>query len=403
MLIRKENSMKNIKNLSRFAIVATQFILMTSNAQINADTVKGLNAQQQSLAAIAALAGKGDLVPLQAAFNDGLNAGWTINELKEAMVHLYAYAGFPRSLNGLNILWAVVNARKQKGIKDVLGKEPSPVPADKSKLEAGTALQAKLLGRSMKVSIADFAPIIDVFLKEHLFWDIFARDNLNFKTRELITISTLAGLGNAENQLRSHIGVSMYNGITEPQLQNWVSVIQTKVGSKEGKAASQALFTVLHPGHNDTSATSAIDITTDNTKPEAGIKKAPENIFPKGEKITNSNFTGDVWLQNLVDNDSLNDTRVGSVTFEPGARTKWHYHPDGQILLAIGGTGFYQEKGSAKKILHKGDVVKCPPDVPHWHGASNDDEFVQVAISGSRKGATVWLQAVTGEEYNSDK
>ena len=84
--------MKNIKNLSRFAIVATQFILMTSNAQINADTVKGLNAQQQSLAAIAALAGKGDLVPLQAAFNDGLNAGWTINELKEAMVHLYAYA-----------------------------------------------------------------------------------------------------------------------------------------------------------------------------------------------------------------------------------------------------------------------------------------------------------------------
>jgi quercetin dioxygenase-like cupin family protein len=129
--------------------------------------------------------------------------------------------------------------------------------------------------------------------------------------------------------------------------------------------------------------------------------QAPETIFPKGEKITNNNFIGTAWLQPLVAGDSLNPTAVGNVTFEPGARTKWHLHPAGQILLATGGVGYYQEKGSPKKLLRKGDVVKCPPNVPHWHGASRDQKFIQIAITSSQNGATVWLQPVTDEEYNS--
>jgi aryl-alcohol dehydrogenase-like predicted oxidoreductase len=67
--------------------------------------------------------------------------------------------------------------------------------------------------------------------------------------------------------------------------------------------------------------------------------------------------------QMLMNADSLNSISVGNVTFEPGARSKWHLHPAGQILLVTGGVGYYQEKGSPKKILHKGDVVKCPPNV----------------------------------------
>ncbi len=122
-------------------------------------------------------------------------------------------------------------------------------------------------------------------------------------------------------------------------------------------------------------------------------------IFPKGEKITNSNFVGNAWLTSLVTGDRINYNAVGSVTFEPGARTNWHSHPAGQIILAIGGVGYYQEKGSLKKILHKGDVVKCLPNVPHWHGASPDQEFIQIAITGRQKGPTEWLQAVTEEEY----
>lgn len=125
-----------------------------------------------------------------------------------------------------------------------------------------------------------------------------------------------------------------------------------------------------------------------------------ESIFPKGEKITNKNFTGTAYLKMLLEADSINTLSVGNVTFEPGARTKWHSHPAGQILLAIDGIGYYQEKGQPKKILQKGDVIKCPANKPHWHGASIDTVFVQVAITGREKGETIWLEAVTNDEYS---
>jgi quercetin dioxygenase-like cupin family protein len=134
---------------------------------------------------------------------------------------------------------------------------------------------------------------------------------------------------------------------------------------------------------------------------QEGNKLADETtIFPKGEKIENDNFTGIAWVSFLARGDSTNQTSVGNVTFEPGARTNWHSHPAGQILLATGGVGYYQEKGSSKKILRKGDVVKCPPNVPHWHGASSDQEFVHVAITGREKGPTEWLEPVTDGEYS---
>lgn len=123
-------------------------------------------------------------------------------------------------------------------------------------------------------------------------------------------------------------------------------------------------------------------------------------LYPKGEKITNSNFIGNAWLTWLVEADSINENSVGSVTFEAGARTNWHLHPAGQIILATGGVGFYQEKDSPKRILEKGDAVKCPPNVPHWHGASPDQEFIQIAITSRQNGPTEWLQAVTDEEYS---
>lgn len=360
--------------------------------------IQALDKKERSLVLIAALAGKGDLLRLNKAFNEGLNAGLTINELKEAMVQLYAYAGFPRSLNGLSTLRTVVDERKKKGITDELGKEPSPLAADKTKLEQGTELQAKLLGSSMKTSTADFAPIIDVFLKEHLFRDIFGRDNLDFRTRELITISALAGLGGADAQLKSHIGVSMYNGVTEPQLNQFVRIIQTGVGAKEGAAAKNALQAALQ--QKQAEKTGAKVANSKGIKPDTTADLFL--VFAKGEKIISKNFTGAVWLQNLVNSDSANDIKVGNVTFEPGARTAWHFHPGGQILLVTIGTGYYQEKGSGKRTLHKGDVIKCPPNLPHWHGASNDDGFVQVAVTATSKGETVWLQPVSNKEYNEE-
>ncbi|WP_276481481.1 cupin domain-containing protein [Paraflavitalea pollutisoli] len=127
---------------------------------------------------------------------------------------------------------------------------------------------------------------------------------------------------------------------------------------------------------------------------------AQEPVFAKGGKITNDNFTGNVWLNSLVAADSVNQVAVGSVTFEPRARTKWHSHPAGQIILALDGVGYYQEKGGPKKLIRKGETVKCPPNIPHWHGASKDSGFVQVAITGREKGDTEWLDAVNEQEYD---
>lgn len=144
----------------------------------------------------------------------------------------------------------------------------------------------------------------------------------------------------------------------------------------------------------------SISCTQHNNSAQTTASESQELIFAKGKQITNDNFTGVTWLENLIQTDSLNQNSVGSVTFEPGARSKWHTHPAGQILLAIDGIGYYQEKGQAKKILRKGDAIKCPPNIPHWHGASADTKFIQVAITGREKGETVWLEAVTDQEYH---
>ena len=125
-------------------------------------------------------------------------------------------------------------------------------------------------------------------------------------------------------------------------------------------------------------------------------------IFPEGRKIDNDNFTGIAWLTMLAESDSLNPMYAGNVMFEPGTRTNWHSHPTGQLLIVTNGEGYYQERGQPKRILHKGDAVKCPPDTPHWHGASPISEFTHIAISSSQNGPTLWLEKVTDEVYRGN-
>lgn len=127
-----------------------------------------------------------------------------------------------------------------------------------------------------------------------------------------------------------------------------------------------------------------------------------KSVFPKGEIIDNDYFSGTAWLQMLVTDTKNFDTTIGNVTFDPGVRNNWHSHPGGQILLCTKGKGYYQEKGKTIQLLKEGDVVEVLPDVVHWHGATLDGEFAHIAISPqSHKGAVVWMEPVTDEEYNS--
>ena len=125
-------------------MLASIFVVMFSNAAVSeAQTMKneGLNAKQKSIVPIAAFTASGDMEKLKTALNEGLDAGLTVNEIKEVLIQMYAYAGFPRSLNGIDAFMGVLEEREKKGIKDESGKEPGPMPADKSSIELGTEIQ----------------------------------------------------------------------------------------------------------------------------------------------------------------------------------------------------------------------------------------------------------------------
>lgn len=132
--------------------------------------------------------------------------------------------------------------------------------------------------------------------------------------------------------------------------------------------------------------------------------KEPEQIFPKGKAGPSTNFTGKAWNTGLVESDTVYNTAVGNVYFEPGARSNWHSHPAGQILIITGGTGYHQIKGQPKQTIRKGDVIKCPPNILHWHGASVDTGLQQIYIlPQSEKGMVDWKDAVNEQEYTADK
>ncbi len=123
-------------------------------------------------------------------------------------------------------------------------------------------------------------------------------------------------------------------------------------------------------------------------------------IFANGVKIDNDNFNGTAWLTMLAKPDSLNQMYAGNVRFEPGVRTNWHLHPAGQILIITNGEGYYQEEGKPKRILRKGDALKCPPNIRHWHGASPKSELSHIAISSGQNGPTQWFQPVSDKDYS---
>jgi quercetin dioxygenase-like cupin family protein len=128
-----------------------------------------------------------------------------------------------------------------------------------------------------------------------------------------------------------------------------------------------------------------------------------EPTFPKGEISTTNNHTGTVWLKLLNVPDSVINCAIAQATFAPGAKLDWHIHPLGQILMITDGTGYYQEKGKPIQIVHKGDIIKCTPGVPHWHGAAPNSSFTYIAVSNGKNNETKWLGRVTDEEYKNAK
>lgn len=124
------------------------------------------------------------------------------------------------------------------------------------------------------------------------------------------------------------------------------------------------------------------------------------HVFEKGKAGPGELFTGQVWVKGLISDDTVFTTGGGEVYFEAGARSNWHSHPSGQILIVTAGTGYHQIKGQPIEVIHKGDVVKCPPNVSHWHGASKDASMSHIYIvPNTERGIVEWGNPVTDEEY----
>jgi alkylhydroperoxidase/carboxymuconolactone decarboxylase family protein YurZ len=242
--------MKQLKILLLSGLFSVGLVQL-SNAQQSMSVIQTLNAKEQNIITISAFTAKGDLVQLQNALTNGLDAGLTINEIKEVLVHLYAYCGFPRSLQGINTFMAVLETRKAKGITDKLGKQSMPVKDDGSKYLRGKNVLEALTGqpeKEPKTGYAAFSPVIDTFLKEHLFADIFGRDILTYSEREIATLSALISLGGVEPMMQGHMRIALHLGMTESKLGEIASLIETKVGIKEANDARRVLLAVKSGG-----------------------------------------------------------------------------------------------------------------------------------------------------------
>ena len=308
---------------------------------------------------LSAATARGDQTALAAALKDGFAAGLTLNEAKELVGQLYAYCGFPRALNA-----AATLMKAAAEVKPEAGRAPSAFKPGYEALRDGAANQAKLCGAPVKGELFDFHPQLDEYLKAHLFGDIFARDNLDWRAREIATIAALAARPETEPQMKAHVAIGRNNGVTDAQASAIVARVR-RPAAPERLPADWSAFPVGKP--NDAYA---------------------------------QYFSGRSFLAPV----STEQVGVFAVAFEPGCRNNWHVHHatkgGGQILICTAGEGYYQEWGKPAVRMKPGDRVNIPAGVKHWHGAAPDCWFQHLAVEVPGEGGrNEWLEPVDDAAY----
>ncbi|MBT64980.1 MAG: carboxymuconolactone decarboxylase [Puniceicoccaceae bacterium] len=280
----------------------------------------------------------------------------------------------------------MLETRKASGIEDSFGEEATPLPENFDSHEAGNQVRNELVGRDITdnpSAYARFAPVIDDYLKAHLFGDIFARDTLSYKDREIATLSALAAMEGLSPQLKGHFRVSLNVGLSQTELLDFVQALKTSVSAKSADTAGDALSEVIAERYS-----------------AEGIRVSRAGIHPP-TKGSPDYFTGTAEIDNRFGKHPPSVVRGATVTFEAGARTAWHTHQHGQLLIVTEGSGLVQEWGEAAKVIRPGDSVWIPPHKKHWHGASANSPMAHIAIVEDPQGnATEWMELVTDEQYS---
>jgi diketogulonate reductase-like aldo/keto reductase/alkylhydroperoxidase/carboxymuconolactone decarboxylase family protein YurZ len=219
--------------------------VLTPKAGFGADNSQGLDAKQESVVTIAAFIANDNAEKLRTAFSEGLGAGLTVNELKEIILQMSGYCGFPRSVAASRVLLPLLEERQKNGIADVEGRESNPLPSDKTSLEIGTENQAMLTGGLARPGALSnsFNPALDEYLRAHIFGDIWGRDLLDHKTRQIATIAALSSM--RHTQLRGNMVAGFNVGLSDAQMEAIVSVLSTKVNWRAGDYARSVLMGIL--------------------------------------------------------------------------------------------------------------------------------------------------------------
>ena len=363
--------------MKRLFLIVAAAVLATFQPKAQT-TMTNLNEKQQALVCIAANEARGNMEALRNEVNKGLDAGLTVSEIKEALSQLYAYTGFPRSLNALGVLQQVVEQRQKDGLPTAEGRDADPLPADYDALRQGTAVQTQLVGG--QPFTYTFAPQTDYYLKAHLFGDIFARNNLSFAEREIVTVSAISALPGCEPQLKAHVSGARNMGVSDAQLHAIPAVLRERVGEAEAVRCEQAVASVFG-------------------EPCQAVAPVDFDVWPRGEKNPyGAYFTGQSYLAPMGP--------VTNVTFEPRCRNNWHvHHRQVQVLICVAGRGWYQEWGKPAVEMTPGTVVAIPAEAKHWHGAARDSWFQHLTYhTDVQEGASnEWLEPVTDEWYDQLK
>ncbi len=247
---------------------------------------------------------------------------------------------------------------------------------------------ARITQTAGRDALGSFAPDFAHFNDDILFGENWNNSDIDTKTRSIITVVALISQGMTDTSLKYHLQNAKNHGVTKEE----IAAIITNTAFYAGWPKAWAAFNL------------AKEVWTDNTTALTEKEKYQKTIlFPIGEKndAFAMYFTGQSYLYPI----STSQVKMYNVTFEPKCRNNWHIHNaksgGGQILIAIGGRGYYQEWGKDPIEMLPGDVINIPANVKHWHGAASDSWFSHIAVEvDGTETSNEWLEKVSDEEYN---
>lgn len=247
---------------------------------------------------------------------------------------------------------------------------------------------AKIVQTAGRDSLGEFAPEFAHFNDDVLFGENWNNEDIDLKTRSLITVVALMSSGITDSSLMFHLKNAKNHGVTKKEIATVITHVAFYVGWPKG----WAVFNMAKEVWNDTE-------TVDEKSAHAA-----KMLFPIGEP--NDAFAKYFIGQSYLAPVSVSQVGIYNVTFEPKCRNNWHVHKaengGGQILICIAGEGYYQEWGKSVRELHAGDVVNIPVGVKHWHGAKADSWFSHLAVEvPGEKSSNEWLEPVDNEYYNN--